>query len=234
MKTNRSLRRPAPWQAGLQAARANAIPALFIQLLMVGVLLAYYFYPPTTRWLDHLAELKARWGYGYSFVAAIIAGALFPEFMRVAGFQKFRPERRNFANLLFTIPFWGVMGMTVDAFYRFQAFLFGSSNAFHVVATKVAFDQCVYTAFFATPLTCWLYDWKHARYRLAQPRQLFTLSYYRETCLPVLIANWAVWIPIVSVIYSLPDLLQIPLFALALSLWVTLYTWISENKNTPT
>jgi len=39
-----------------------------------------------------------------------------------------------------------------------------------------------------------------------------------------------VWIPIVVILYSLPPLLQIPLFALALAMWVILYTWISEAR----
>ena len=38
------------------------------------------------------------------------------------------------------------------------------------------------------------------------------------------------WIPVVAILYSLPSLLQIPLFGLALSLWVILYTWMSEQR----
>jgi len=31
------------------------------------------------------------------------------------------------------------------------------------------------------------------------------------------------------ILYSLPSMVQIPLFGLALSLWVMLYTWMSEQ-----
>jgi uncharacterized membrane protein len=48
---------------------------------------------------------------------------------------------------------------------------------------------------------------------------------------PVVFANWGVWIPVVAVLYSLPSALQIPLFGLALSIWVMLLTWISERRN---
>jgi hypothetical protein len=34
----------------------------------------------------------------------------------------------------------------------------------------------------------------------------------------------------VAALYSLPSLLQIPLFSLALSLWVMLFTWMSEQR----
>jgi hypothetical protein len=223
--------REAPWIAGLRAARANLIPGLILQALMVALLLGYYFHPATTLWLDRLADLKLRWGFGYSALSATVAGALIPEIMRVLVFQKGRGRRENFANLLFTIPFWCFMGMLVDAFYRGQAHVFGSEPTLRVVATKVVVDQFLYSPFVATPLTCWLYDWKLAGYRLAGARRFFTAAYARDVMVPVVFANWGVWIPVVAVLYSLPSTLQIPLFGLALSLWVMLLTWISERRN---
>jgi hypothetical protein len=221
----------APWIAGLMAARANLIPALILQAIMLALLLGYYFYPPTTDLLDRLAVLKERWGFGYSAVSAIIAGAVIPEIMRILVFQKCRVSRTNLDNLLFTVPFWCFMGVLVDVFYRTQALVFGAEATFRIAATKVLFDQLLYSPFISTPLTCWLYDWKHSGYSLTGYRRYFTKDYARDVMVPVVFANWGVWLPVVSVLYSLPSLLQIPLFGLALSLWVLLYTWISEQRN---
>ena len=233
MERNAADKREAPWIAGLRAARANLLPGLILQALMVTLLLGYYFHPATTQWLDRLADLKLRWGFGYSALSAAIAGAIIPEIMRVMVFQKGRAGRENAANLLFTIPFWCGMGMLVDAFYRTQALVFGSEPTFPVVATKVIVDQFIYSPFIATPLTCWLYDWKLAGYRLTGARDWLTMAYARNVMLPVVFANWGVWIPVVAVLYSLPSALQIPLFGLALSLWVMLLTWMSERRNQP-
>jgi hypothetical protein len=216
--------------AGLRAARANLIPGLILQGIMLGLLLAYYFYPPTTRWLDHLAVLKGRWGFAYSAVSAVIAGAVIPEVMRVLVLQKAKIRRKNLTDLLFTIPFWGTMGLIVDAFYRGQALMFGAEAEFRVVLVKVLVDQFLYSPLIASPLTCWLYDWKNSGYRTDGLGKYFTAAYLRDVIVPVIFANWGVWIPVVSVLYSLPSLLQIPLFGLALSLWVILYTWISEQR----
>jgi hypothetical protein len=223
--------REAPWLAGLRATRANLIPGLILQALMLALLLGYYFHPATTAWLDRLADVKLRWGFGYSALSAIIAGALVPELMRVLVFQKGRARRENFANLLFTIPFWCGMGMLVDVFYRTQALVFGAEPTFQVVVVKVLCDQLLYSPFVATPLTCWLYDWKLAGYRFDGARRWFSAAYARYVMLPVVFANWGVWIPVVAILYSLPGTLQIPLFGLALSLWVMLLTWMSERRN---
>lgn len=222
--------REAPWLAGLRAARANVVPGLIVQALMLAVLLAYYFYPPTRYWLDELAEIKARWSYGYTAVSSIIAGAFVPELLRIFVFQKARIRRLNFVNLMFSIPFWGFMGVVVDFFYRSQAGWFGSEVSFPVVVKKVLVDQFIYNPLFAAPVTAWLYDWKNRGFRVQGIGTFFTARYYRDVVVPTLFATWGVWIPIVTILYSLPSLLQIPLFGLALSLWVILYTWMSEQR----
>lgn len=222
--------REAPWAAGLRAARANIVPALILQGVMFGLLLAYWFYPPTTGLLNQLADLKARWGYGYAAVSAAIAGAVIPEILRVTLFQRGIVRRTNWNNLLFAIAFWGLMGTTVDAFYRLQAFWFGAEAAFPVVLKKVLVDQLIYTPFFASPVTAILYDWKNRGYGLHDLGGFFTPAYFRHAVLPTIVANWGVWVPVVSIVYSLPSLLQVPLFGLALSMWVILYTWMSERR----
>ena len=199
---------------------------MIVQGVMLGLLLAYYFYPPTTVLLDRLAVVKADWSYGYSAVSAIIAGALIPELLRVVVFQKGMIRRENLANLVFAIPFWCFMGTVVDAFYRTQAVWFGTEAVFPVVVKKVLVDQFLYNPLFAAPFTTVLYDWKnHGR----MP-DFLNARYYREAVLPTLFATWGVWIPVVSILYSLPSLLQIPLFGLALTMWVMLYTWMSERR----
>lgn len=223
-------RREAPWLAGMRAARANLVPGLIVQALMLGLVLAYYFHPPMRDWLNGLAEIKRRWSYGYSAIASICAGALVPELLRIFVFQKGKFHRSNLANLVFTIPFWCAMGVIVDFFYRCQAGWFGGEVSFPVVTKKVLVDQFLYNPLFAAPVTAWLYDWKNRGFPRTGLGAYFTAAYYRDTVVPTLFATWGVWIPIVATLYSLPSLLQIPLFALALSLWVMLYTWMSEQR----
>lgn len=222
--------REAPWKEGLRAARANVLPGLIVQALMLTVLLAYYFYPPTRSWLDQLAEVKSRWSYGYTAVSSMVAGAVIPELLRILVFQRGAAKKQNLSNLFFALPFWCFMGVVVDCFYRSQASWFGAEASLPVVAKKVLVDQFLYNPLFAAPFTTWLYDWKHRGYRLQGVRTFFTWTYYRDFVVPTLFAGWGVWIPVVSILYSLPSLLQIPLFGLALSLWVMLYTWMSEQR----
>ena len=225
-----TLPQEAPWHAGLRAARANLVPGLVVQAFMITTVLAYFYAPSTREIFDTLAAWKLKWGYAYSSVTAIIAGAIVPELLRIVVFQRGRPTRRNLGNLLFATVFWGYSGMQVDFFYRMQAVWFGSGAEFTTVLKKVLVDQLLYCSLLAAPQSVILYDWRAKGFRLASLRGFFTRDFYMRAILPTLFANWGVWIPIVAALYSLPGLLQIPLFAFALTLWVMLFTWMSEQR----
>lgn len=222
--------REAPWAAGLRAARANVVPGIIVQGVMLALLLAYFFHPPTTVLLGRLAALKERWGYGYSAMAAVIAGAVIPEVLRIGVFQRLRPQRGNLANFAFAAPFWGFMGVVVDGFYRLQASWFGTEAAISVVLLKVLVDQFVYNPLFAAPVTTAMYDWKNRGHGMRGAGVRLGIAWYSDAVVPTLFATWGVWIPVVAIVYSLPPLLQIPLFGFALSMWVMLYTWMSERR----
>ena len=222
--------RTLPLFIGLQAARANFVPGLIVQVAMSAVVLAYYYSKPAEAWLAHLAALKGQWGYGFSFASGAIAGGVLPELLTVAVFQRGRVRRENAGNLLFGILFWGSQGMIVDGFYRLQAVMFGAHVDFSTVLKKVLMDQLVYNPLFAAPFGLALYEWKNLGYRLAGMGRVFTGRFYKERTLPALVATWCVWIPVVSLVYSLPSLLQIPLFSLALTFWVILFTWINRQR----
>ena len=47
--------------------------------------------------------------------------------------------------------------------------------------------------------------------------------------MPTLLATWAMWAPLMAIIYSLPFALQFPLFSIALTFWVLLLTYMTNR-----
>ena len=219
----------APFTLGWEAARANAVPALIIQAFMLALLIAYYTNHRVSSALAGLAEFKRAHGLFFVIVASITAGALIPELFLILFFQRGRPTRRNLRNLLFTVPVWGFDGTLVDLLYRSEAAWFGDVVTFPVVAAKICVDQFGYNPFFAAPFGVLTYEWKNNGISAKPLRQLFTVSHYRDKIIPTLLATWAVWIPLMAIIYSLPLALQFPLFGLALSFWVLLLTYMTNR-----
>jgi hypothetical protein len=215
---------------GLRAARANFWPGLFVQFLMLAAVLAYYRAPWMRPWFDWLAAMKREYGYGFSIAAAIIAGAVLPEALKIVFFQRGRPARSNAREFLFAAPVWGFLGFCVDTLYRSQAQWFGNDLSVMTLVKKVMVDQFIYNPFFAAPFTVACYEWKNHGFSRRAFEGMFTARFYGEKVLPTLIATWGVWIPLVSLIYSLPPLLQTPLFSLALSFWVLLAAYMNSAR----
>lgn len=219
----------SPLTLGWDAARANALPALVIQALMLALLVGFYTSHRVFAILSRLAELKQTHGILFVVIASVTAGALIPELFLILFFQQGRPNRRNLRNLFFTIPVWGLDGALVDLLYRTQAGWFGDVATVPVVVAKICVDQFGYNPFFAAPFGVLTYEWKNSGISLQPVRDLFTWRHYRDKIIPTLLATWAVWIPLMAIIYSLPLALQFPLFGLALTFWVLLLTYMTNR-----
>lgn len=220
-----------PFSIGFRAARANLLPGVLIQLLMFALVAAYYWLPASRPCFQLLSNAKGQYGYLFSFVVSIIAGAILPTLLNILLLQRGRATRADLDEFLFLAVFWGLDGMIVDAFYRFQGLMFGAHPGIAVIAKKVLVDQFLYNPLFAAPYAVICYAWKDQRYRLPAMRHAFTALFYRDRIIPALCATWTVWIPVTTAIYALPPLLQVPLFALALTFWVLMLAYITSRQH---
>ena len=219
------------WKESLTALRANLIPGLLLQLLMALMAAAYFLNPGARATFEKLTLLRSHWGLLFSFVGTSAASAILPEFLRFllpgkAGTVSTTLGQR----LLFAIPFWGLIGMQVDLFYRLQYALFGPSDTALVIAKKVLVDAFLYCPLLAIPQAVCTFLWRDHGFTLHGFRGHHPVVFYALRVFPVLMANWMVWIPLVSIIYSLPAALGVPFFIVAQSFWVMVFTTLSERK----
>jgi len=196
---------------------------------MLALAIAFYTSPTVANSLRNLAEFKRAHGLAFVIVASILAGAIIPEIFLILFFQRARPQRVNLRNLAFTIPVWAFDGSLVDLLYRAEARWLGDVATAPIVAGKILIDQLGYNVLFAAPFGVLTYEWKNSGISLRPVRDLFTWPHYRDKIFPTLVATWAVWIPLMAIIYSLPLALQFPLFGLALSFWVLLLTYMTNR-----
>src|SRR5438477_907692 len=214
---------------GWEAARANLAPALLIQAMMLALLIGYYLSSAVAHSLQEFADFKLRHGFSFIVLASVAAGALVPEIFLVLFFQRGRVARRNLRNLMFTVPIWALDGSLVDLLYRSEAAWFGDVVTLPVVLAKICVDQFGYNPFFAAPFGVLTYEWKNSGFSRESLVLGFTWDHYRDKIVPTLLATWAVWIPLMAIIYSLPLALQFPLFGLALTFWVLLLTYMTNR-----
>jgi hypothetical protein len=159
----------------------------------------------------------------------VLAGAIVPELFVIFFFQRRRFRRENLRNLAFTVPTWGIDGILVDLMYRLNAAWFGDVTTVWVVTAKILVDQLGYNPFFAAPAEVLVYEWKNEGFSWKSLHRALTWKHYRNKIVPTLLATWAVWGPLMAIIYSLPFALQFPLFSIALTFWVLLLTYMTNR-----
>lgn len=214
--------------SGLTGVRRNALPGLALQVFALALVLTYYLAPGARPTFDLVADWKTRYGLGYSALATALFGGAIPFlYLLLAGHIK--PGRRQ-AELLFYVLFWAYRGIEVDLFYRLQGFVFGNQATFAVVLPKVLVDQFVYSILIAAPGQVVFFLWKERGFSFRAVKPDLNLGYLTGAVAAVTFSQWMVWIPAVSIIYSLPPALQIPLFNLVVCFWVLLLTFVSQRS----
>ena len=215
------------------AARENLFPGLLLQALMLIFLALYLWNEPTKRILADVAQIKSQWGYVFAFFSYLVAGALLPELLRIAFFQRGRATGKNLWNFLTAAPFWGGTGILVDAFYHLQTAWFGPGDDLRTVLTKMAVDQFIFSPFVADPLIVFYLHWRDERYRWRAFVEMFRKDFLLENLFPLVVAGWCIWIPGVSLVYFMPPLLQLPVAVLIQVFWVLIITTVSELRSRP-
>jgi hypothetical protein len=218
-----------PLTIGWEAARANAVPGLILQAAMLALLIAFYENKNFAGWLGRLAAFKQQHSLPFVVVAGILAGAILPELFVIFFFQRGKWHGQNLRNLAFTVPTWALDAILVDLMYRANATWFGDVVTLPVLLAKICVDQLGYNPFFAAPAEVLVYEWKNDGFSWESVRRAFTWSHYRDKIVPTLFATWAVWAPLMAIIYALPYPVQFPLFSLALTFWVLLLTYMTNR-----
>ena len=219
----------APWRAGWRAGRANLAPGLALWAVGAALVFAYYHHAPTHSALERLTDLHARMGLMFSFVGTMLCGGLLPVL-----YLRLDPAVRadyQLKNCLFLLGFWGYKGVEIELWYRVLAHFIGADNSVRTIAITGALDQFVYSPFFAVPLTVLVFSFNHAGLRFAPViADLRAGGWYRRHVLPTVVANAALWIPMVCLVYALPLALQTLLFDLGLCYCILLVVHITRRR----
>ncbi len=209
-----------------RALRHNLLPGVILQTIAVALVLAYFGWPAAQPVFLFFTGLKMHYGLFYSLVATSIFGGIIPFFLlRMTG-QIHGQAGKEF---IFYTVFWALKGVEVDLFYTLQNHLFGSGHDLRTIACKTLVDQFLYVAFWAAPCLTLVFLWKEQGFSLSKTRRKLNREFFILQIPTVVISNWLIWIPAVSMIYLMPPSLQIPMFNLVLCFFVLLLAFLSRG-----
>lgn len=215
-------------QSIIAALKQNLLPGLVLQFFALTIVLVYFFVPASQPFYAWFGVLKHKYGFAYAFVATALFGGFIP-FVYLWATKRIDSSRSAFALFVFYIIFWGLKGVEVDFFYQLQGGWFGYENTIKTIATKVAVDQFIYSTFWAAPTITICYLWVECGFDIRRWWVALNRHFFCVKIPTVVLSNWMVWIPAVSIVYSMPQDLQIPLFNLVLCFWVLILAVLNKR-----
>jgi hypothetical protein len=129
---------------------------------------------------------------------------------------------------IFFFLYWAAQGLMVDTLYRLQSQWFGDGNDPLTLFKKVLVDQGPYNLLYATPVSLFFYTWKDHDFSWTRAWTAYKTDFSNRYW-SVMISAWMVWIPAVTMIYSLPPDLQIPLFNLVICFFTLVLAFVSRE-----
>ena len=169
----------------------------------------------------------------FDFVSTGLAAGVFAELCKVYLTQRGRWNRKNLQDATFKFFVIGAGGLCAGLFYALQSSLFGAQANVSTVAVKVLVDQFVLNPLLSAPFPCYINYCLINGFSAASVRDCFNLRFYLVRVMPLLFTTWCFWLPMVSLIYSLPSLLQFSMFLCASTIWGLIFTALVNPDDRP-
>lgn len=217
------------WHLTLAALRANVLPGLVIWAVGAAVVIGYYHWPACREVLEQVGRFKQAYGLMFSIPSLALFAGVVPFVLQLL--QRDAATNFSWRFFLFLLVFWGYKGAEVDGLYRLQVSMFGDNAQPTTLVAKVLFDQLIYVPIWAVPSMVMSYLWAHNGFNFKALREALGGRWYRRTILPILLPNWMVWFPAVTLIYMLPEPLQLPVQNLVACLFSCMLLFLTRHED---
>ena len=219
---------PGIWATIVAVFRRNRVPCLFVNLIVVLLVSSYYMVPSVAAAWAEVGAFKVRSGYVFSAISGAASAAFLPYVaQRLMGTW---PKENGARRLLILTLFWAYRAVEVDLFYHLQAWMFGTGSDFQTRVCKVFVDQFIYSVFWAAPNCVLILRWLDLGCSWRKTWASLDRQFWTRTFPAVILTNWLVWIPVVSLVYGLPSPLQFPLFTVVMSFFVLVVTLLAVDE----
>lgn len=200
---------------------------------MSVLVLIYYCWPTGAAVLSWYASWQHAGGFFRAGLVAGFAGGILSELSVIYICDGGRWNTAHLENMVFRFVVFFISGVIVYTFYEWQAVWFGDGLSWRVLLPKILVDQFVFSVLWSTPYQTLVFRWKTLRYSGSRLWNELDGKFVIERMLPVLVTTWMFWIPGVTLIYSMPLVLQMPLNIFAMAIWSLLLAGLSKSARVP-
>lgn len=215
------------WRLGLGGAKSNLLPGAVLWIFGIALVVAYYRNNTISSAFNQVGIWKNTFSPWFAILSTATFGSLIPWLVQTV--LPTQTQRQPFRQVPWLFLFWGVHGWQVDTLYRLQSQVFGSGTNAATIISKTLVDQFLWSPLLAMPQVLLTYLFIQNRLSPSLFKAALARKGYLARAIPLIIANWIVWIPSVALIYLFPLPLQLPLQNIILALWCLIISFFAKN-----
>ena len=206
-----------------------AMAALLLQGAALAMVVGYYNFKTVRSVLDVFGAWQSSSGHWAAFLNRVVFCGVLPGLVMTV-IPSLRPKKALFTLVMQSL--WcGLVGICVDIFVTLQSSWFGCGTDFWTLIRKTAVDQFVWTVFFIAPINSVFYFWAGRGFSISRFRREWPRSFFRAQFLPNLISTWAIWIPVIFIVYAFPLPLQVQVGGFAGCFWTLLVLRLGSRED---
>jgi hypothetical protein len=107
---------------------------------------------------------------------------------------------------------------------------FGDELSFPVILKKTLVDQFVYAPFWAIAVVTLGILYKDCRLSFRELRRQIDKTFITITYPSIVFSTWIIWVPGVAIIYSLPQLLQVPMMNVVACFYAIVVMYMTRHR----
>lgn len=145
---------------GIEAVKGHWLTFLVIQSFGLAFVIAYYRSRGIQDWAAELADFKVQWGLLFAFGSMFLACTVIPELAKLITGKLKTFDRAWAGKALFTGLVYGIVGIQVDIFYRYQAVWFGTGTDPRTFLLKTLVDMALFSTIISIPTATLMFEWR--------------------------------------------------------------------------
>ena len=200
---------------GVEAARKNVRPSLFIFGLAILVLVGYYRIPAVRDTAALWRPFRSQYGLWTTSLLTVFASMVVPFVARLV--TRLGHGYRGWADFAFRLVFFALIGPIVDLWYSVLAGWLGTGTDVVTVAAKVFTDQLVLSPLVTIPYSTVAFWWRDCNFSFLEMRKSEVGFFPRYASL--LVGCWVFWFPMLITVFLMPSDLQFCMFVFLQAAW---------------
>ncbi len=218
---------------GIEAIARFWKPFLLIQVCGLLIVILYFRNAHFQQIADSFGAFGKANGIPFAMIMCAIASAIIPELAKMITMGEVRWTKQRIDDMVFHLGLFAIMGLISIEFYAFQQWLWPADGRIITSIKKMALDQFIYSPFITLVVVSLGYSLRDVKWNPIRFVKMLGIDWYLSRVGKLIIPCWCFWIPMTTLMYSLPNENLTLIFSMtAQAAWALVMLFVAAKSTT--